>query len=838
MDRTGDAPGQADTRDRAIRRKRRQEDILRDLSFVRRASLRAALASTVALAAIGPAMAQDNASDEMDDVIVVTAQQREQSSQDVPISLQVVDADFIDAVGADDIGDLDAFVPGLDVSNGSPTQPRYSIRGIRTSDFGVGTDPAVGVYVDGVYAARSGASLLAFNDIERIEVLKGPQGTLFGRNSAAGAVSIVTRAPSDELEGRISARVGSHNRQRIEAMLNVPITDTLAVRANFLSNEADGWLTDAVTGEDFRREESSADRISVRWDVTPDTQLILRHSRDNLDQDARPAIGIVALPAWPGVPPLPVDETAYLDPFNAPVMNDVVGNREHRDLAETSLHITHDFGGISLTSISAFREFETGNREDEDGTNRIDLYFDTNNVEDNESFYQELRLAGSTGPVDWLIGASYYDETAIQASETFTYTDTVNTVLGNIGAGTPFTDLEYGLIQPYGLPYSMLGHGWAENMNNHGEFTARAVYGDVIWQATDRLNITLGMRYTEDEKSFEWLNSGRIAPGLDQTLAALDGLGVLALAGASPSDFQFDFVFNLAPYAGVSCDNGVNVAEGVPCVLEDEWNNVSSRAVVDYRLNDDVLLYASYTQGYKAGGFNSVEVGSRFDNEDVISWEVGIKSDFINPDLIFNASFFSYVYEDKQSIRLVVPAGGGIPQYLVQTSDDEAWGVDVQADWGATDALRLYANAQYMDATHKRRIDSNGADVSGEPTGEPFWNLAFGGEYVVDLDGGADIVFQANHAYRGETRCNNQSVLQGTCGGYSAFATGEAQNRTDLRARWTSADDSFWVSAFVNNVFDNRYVGGVNNITASTLGTAFTSVSPPRVWGLEVGYEF
>ncbi len=806
------------------------------IQTVRRHSLRVLLATTVACTALAPALAQDEILDE--DVIVVTAQQRAQSSQDVPISLQVMDSEFISSVAADDMGDLEAFVPGLDVSNGSPTQPRYSIRGITTSDFGVGTDPAVGIYVDGIYAARSGASLLAFNDIERVEVLKGPQGTLFGRNAAAGAVSIITREPSDELEGRVAVRLGSHNRVRTEAMINIPITETLAVRANFLDNSADGWLTDSVTGEDYRREDASADRITVRWDATPSTQILLRHSRDSIDQDARPAIGIVDLPAAPGTPPLPVDTASYLNPFTAPLRNDVVFNREARDLAETTLTIRQDIGEMTLTSLTSYREFDTMNREDEDGTNRIDTYFDTNNVEDNEAFYQEFRLAGTSGPVDWLIGASYYDETAIQASETFTFTDTVNTVLGNIGAGTPFTDLEYGLLVPFGLPFSMLGHSWSENMNNEGEFTARAVYADMIWSATDRLNISLGLRYTEDEKTFQWTNGGRRADSLDQTLAALDGAGILALAGASPADFQFDFVFDLSPLAGVACDNGVNVAEGVACVMEDSWNNLSPRLVVDYQLTDNIMVYGSFSEGYKAGGYNSVEVGSRFENETVTSWEVGFKSDFLDPDLIFNMSAFSYVYEGKQSIRLVVPTGGGVPQYLVQTSDDEAIGVDLELDWQASDVLRLYGNAQWIDSTHKRRTDSNGADLTGEPTGEPFWNIAFGGEYVIDFANESDLTLQANHAYRGESRCNSQSVLQGTCGGFDAFATGEARNRTDLRARWTAPDGALTVSAFVNNLFDNQYVEGVNNITASTLGTPFATISTPRVWGVEFGYDF
>lgn len=797
--------------------------------------MRALLATGAALTALVPAIAQ---AQEVNDVIVVTAQQREQSSQDVPISLQVLDADFVDAIAADDMGDLEAFVPGLEVGSGSPTQPRYSIRGISTSDFGVGTDPAVGVYVDGIYAARSGAALLAFNDVQRIEVLKGPQGTLFGRNSAAGAVSIITNSPSDEFEGNISARFGSHNRTRLEGMLNIPLSETLALRVNALSNKADGWLTDAATGADLGQTDNWAARATLRWDVTPNTEVLLRHSVDSISQDARPAIGIVDLPAYPGVPSLPVDTNAYLNPFDQPVFNDVVNNNESRDLSETTLTINHDMGDMTFTSLTSWREFETGNREDEDGTNRIDLYFDTNNVEDNEAFYQEFRLAGGGGSVDWLVGASYYSETALQRSETFTYTDTVNTVLGNVFGFTPITDLEYGLLVPFNLPFTLLGHEWSEIMYNEGDFTAWAVYGDMIWSATDRMNITLGMRYTEDEKTFQWLNGPRVATSFDETLATLDGMGVLALAGASPADFAFDFIFDLTPYAAVACDNGVNVAEGVACVLEDSWDNPSPRVVIDYQLNDNVMIFGSYSQGYKAGGFNSVEVGSRFDNENVTSWEFGFKSDFADPDLILNMSLFSYVYEDKQSVRLGVPSGGGVPQYLIQTSDDEAFGADIQVDWGASDNLTLFLAAQYIDATHKRRVDSNGADLAGEPTGEPLWNVAFGGEYLVDLGDHGELTFQANHAYRGESRCNSQAVFQGTCGGFPAFATGEAQNRTDFRVHWSSVDGGLSLSAFVNNAFDQRYVNGVNGITRDTLGTPFSSVTAPRVWGLEIGYDF
>ena len=236
-------------------------------------AIAAVLASNAAFAALvapRPVVAQEApAVSSALEVVVVTAQRREQALQDVPIAIQVVGNDLLNDVAAEDMGDLNGFVPGLVVSSDSPTQPKYQIRGVQTSDFGVGTDSAVGVYVDGVYSARSGSSLLAFNDIERIEVLKGPQGTLFGRNSAAGAVSIVTRQPVHEFDGLLKVRLGENNKQRIDGMVNVPLSDTVALRVNGVWNQSDGWVEDAATGKDLWAEDNWAMRSALTWD-TPD----------------------------------------------------------------------------------------------------------------------------------------------------------------------------------------------------------------------------------------------------------------------------------------------------------------------------------------------------------------------------------------------------------------------------------------------------------------------------------------------------------------------------------------------------------------------------------------
>jgi iron complex outermembrane receptor protein len=777
------------------------------------------------------AVAQEMTADGIEE-IVVTAQQRTQSLQDVPIAMQVVDSDLINDVAAEDLGDLNGFVPGLVVSSDSPTQPRYQIRGIQTGDFGVGTDPAVGVYVDGIYAARSGASLLAFNDIERIEVLKGPQGTLFGRNSAAGAISIVTRQPANELDSLLRVRFGEYGKQYYEGMLNTPITDSVALRINGVYNKSDGWLKDAATGKDLWPEENWAGRVALRWELSDATTATFAWDHDDLDQLARPAIGLVSVQSGQPVP-YPADAASYLDPRKAKVYNDVVGNEESRQLDQATLFLDHSFGWADLRSSSSWRQFETVNREDEDGTNLIATYFDTANIESNESFYQEFKLSGATDSLDWVGGVSYYSEKADQVSDTHTYTDGIDTLGVNLGIwdglGLPFP-LYAGtssFTEPFGL--SMLGLPWREAMYNHGDFEAYAAFGDVIWHLNDRTNLTVGLRYTRDTKKFTWKNGAHETPELDEVVATLEQAGFFDSFPIPAEAYRFsDIVFAVdTPNAGVT--------------REDTWDDVSPRFVLDYKITPNVMMFGSVAKGYKAGGYNSVEVGSDFTNEDVWNAEVGMKSLLPDARLMLNASAFYYVYNDKQAIALVNDvAGSDIPQYVIDTSDEQAWGIDVEAQWRPVDHLALYASVEFIDATYKDKLTrgTDPLDLSGEPTGEPHLSAALGASYEWTLGNLGGLDLSGRYAYRGESRCNADSERQGTCQLQSSFEVGEASQRLDLRLAWTSTNEKYGLAAYVTNALDDQYVTGVNNITTDTFGTPFTLVSEPRMWGVEATVAF
>lgn len=771
--------------------------------------------------------------------IVVTAQRRTQALQDVPIAMQVVDNRLIDDVAAENLGDLNGFVPGLVISDNSPTQPRYQIRGIQTGDFGVGTDPAVGVYVDGIYAARSGASLLAFNDVERIEILKGPQGTLFGRNSAAGAISIVTRQPENEFHSTLRVRAGQYGKQYYEGMLNTPLGDSVALRVNGVYNKSDGWLEDAATGRDLMPEENWAGRATLRWQIAERTSATISWDHDDLDQLARPAIGLI--PVQPGQTqiPFPADPSSYIDPRKAPVFNDVVGNEESRQLDQVNLFIDHSFGATDFRSSTSWRQFDTVNREDEDGTNLIGTYFDTANIEDNESFYQEFKFSGRTASIDWVGGVSYYKEKANQISDTHTFTDGIDTLGINLGIfaalgivdefGNPFP-LYAGtsmLIEPFGL--TMLGLPWREAMYNRGDFEAFAAFGDVIWHVNDRTNLTFGLRYTHDSKKFTWINGPHETPELDQVLTALTDLGFFLMFPIPPEAYRFsDIVFQVdTPPGGVT--------------LKDSWDDVSPRLVLDYKLAPNVMVFGSLAKGYKAGGYNSTEVGSKFDNEDVWNFETGIKSVFPEAGVILNASAFYYIYDNKQAIALVNDvAGSDIPQYVIDVSDEKAWGIDVDAQWRPIDPLRLYANVAFIDATYKDKVTrgTDPLDLSGEPTGEPYLSAALGASYTWALGTAGDVELSSRFAYRGKSRCNADSERQGTCALHAAFGVGEATERLDLRLAWTSASDRFGLAAFVTNVLDDQYVNGINNITTDTFGTPFATISEPRMWGVEAMMSF
>ncbi|MFT3755039.1 MAG: TonB-dependent receptor [Pseudoxanthomonas sp.] len=784
------------------------------------------------LAVAGAAQAQDAATPAQDattlDRIMVTAQSREQELKDVPIALQVLGENVLRETAAENLGDLDSFVPGLEVNDNQPTQAGFKLRGLSTGDFGIGTDPTVGVYIDGVYAGRGGGTVLPFLDVERIEVLKGPQGTLFGRNTAAGAVSIITKQPSDVVEGRARVRVGNYGKQYVDGMLNLPAGENVAFRINAMHNSTDGWLDDAATGKPLNDGENWATRAALRWDIGENTRMLLSWDHEDLDQRSHPTIGIVDIPEWPLKPDVPADPDLYHHPLGQPAYTDVADNNETRKFDGATLSFDHAFDWGHLVSTTAWRTFDTYNRAEEDGTNRADLYIDTINIEDNTTWYQEFKFSGSSDRFDWVAGVSWFKEEASQSSVADLMSDSVDTAAGAV-MGMPIFSLLQSVADEYGIPVNLFGHPWRESYDNTVDSTAYAAFGDVIWHATDKLNVTFGLRYTRDSKKFTWYNGFHQADALQAQIQVLEDLGILAAAGLTADDIA---MLDLAYSDDVSYLN-----KGITNRTSDSWSDFSPRFVIDYHVSDDTMLFASLAKGYKAGGYNAFQPGVSFDNEDVWNFEAGIKRDLRDLRLQYEASVFRYDYDNRQAVRLDTTTE--IPRYMISTSDLTAWGLDFSARWHPTDNFSVDFATEWIDSTYKDFITSDGRDLSGQPTGEAYWSFAAGIGYTMPLgDDHGDVLFSLRHSYRGATRCNSGSASQGNCGRYVNFSIGDEQNRTDLYVRWRSPADRWSVAAYANNIFDNRYVTGLHGYGTTVVGTTGAGITEPRFYGMELQYQF
>jgi iron complex outermembrane receptor protein len=789
------------------------------------ASLACSAAAFAAAAEEGPA-APSAATAESSDVlqtVVVTAQHRTEASQDVPIAMQVVTAQQVQKLQATDLAKMDGYIPGLSVSDEQPTQPGYTLRGISISDFGIGTDAPIGIYEDGVYTGKTGGALLLFNDVQRVEVLKGPQGTLFGRNSAAGAISVATNAPTDELAAGATVRFGNYGTRYVDAMVNAPLTDALDARVSFVDNQSNGWLHDAATGVAYDRNGDWGSRAQLLWKAPADTQVRLSWEHEELDQPARPAIGIVPLPPAPGLPPYPADPNTWINPLTAPVYNDVVDGRETRKFDGINLRVEHSFAFGDFTSISAWRHFNTFNREDQDGTNRINLYFDDANIEQNTTYSQEFTLHGKSGPADWVLGASYFYEDAAQQSQLNLYTDSIDTLINNTVPG--LAGGVYGPISAVSQPLtgiSLLGDTWQETMYNHLYARAAAVYGDVIWHLGPQWNLTTGLRFTDDHKDFSWYNPTRLAPQLDTSLAQLSGAGF----PLPPFPYTQNVVFNYP------------VSLTAPYRLNNSWTDVSPRAVLDYKPSEAALLYLSYSRGYEAGGYNALQPGATYNPEYVSNYELGVKSELLDHRLLLNASVYYYLYTHLQNLNLVTN-GSVIPQYEVTTSDQHATGVDFETRWQATDALSLRLLAAYINQTYASYITPDGINLAGQAVGTPLWSVAGGFDYLWRDVASGDVDFTLQGAYGGPTRCNADSANQGSCLTIPAFQIGTSSTRADARLAWTSHGRApVTVAVYGNNLTNKQYVEGVNNLTATTLGTPFTNITAPRFYGVELGVRY
>lgn len=596
-----------------------------------------------------PALAQDvdpaqEAEAEESGEIIVTAQGRSQALADVPLAISAVNAEALQNSGANDIRQLNQLAPSLLVSStGTEANGSARIRGIGTVGDNPGLESSVAVFIDGVYRSRSGVGLNELGEIERVEVLRGPQGTLFGRNASAGLISVVSKAPSFTFGATGEASYGNFDYFRLAAGVTGPLTETLAGRIDGVYSRRDGFYNDAANNTDV----NDRDRFFVRGQLLfePTSELSFRLIGDYtirneaccgavyIDDSITPLLGGLHQPSVP-LTPLQPNGNNIIN-----VLNDLgqslaaFDNAFSRELSVTpgrsydgetqdwgvSLEANWDLGFANLTSITGYRDYDSDQGSDTDYSTVDILYREADGgaARRFQTFSQELRLQGEAfgGRLDWLVGAYYADED-LTLTDNLRFGDQygrfVNCrIISGGGLAGLYSPNSPSCVVPGVGPATLasfgadIANGFAllDTLNDLGTTSDRylqnsrnfAFFTHNIIHITDRLDLTLGLRYTNERKTFDatFGNDNTVCPALQGSL--LDDLAspsatVRGLAGAL---IAFGCQGNsTAELNGVSIDDRRS---------EDEFTGTG---ILSWKPVDDLLLYASYSRGYKAGGFN------------------------------------------------------------------------------------------------------------------------------------------------------------------------------------------------------------------------------------------
>ena len=764
-------------------------------------------------------------------VVTVTAQSRSQQIQNVPIAVQTLAGNALKDVGVVNLADMDAYVPGLSVDALQSTRPLIFLRGVGTQDYGIGTDSPVGIYTDGVYVGKTGGSLLNFNDVKRIEVLKGPQGTLFGRNAAAGVISIVTNDPVERLEASGLVRVGTRGAVHAELLYNTPLAEGLALRITAVDQQDNGWTRNTFDGRRMGEDGDRGLRAALRW-RRDDLDAIISWEHEVMRTSGPPVFSLTGGKVDFGGP------TTWTDPLKQPLANDASPNAQSRTFDGVTLRVTTPLRGATLSSITAYRHFNTQNWQDNDGSANPAAYLGIGNVESNSTWQQEFKLNGQTGALDWVAGASAYRERAVQTENVDVTTSSLDTLIGHAAGIAPYatlTSLAQGIGGATGNAalqgLSLAGLPWRESIRDKGEYRAYAVYGDTIWHLDRSTNLTVGGRFTHDDKRFSWYNPPRTASELDARLAMMQQAQLLQTAVAlkllTP---QQAGALRVLPGRNVEFNNVVSSA--APFASSRSWNNFSPRVVLDRHLTPDHMVYASWSKGYLAGGFDAVGVNGLYDEELVTNTEIGIKGQVRALGLSYDASIFHYDYTNLQSLTLVPSnAAAGVPSYQVTNSDQRATGAEMNVQWTVNRIWRLNGALAYLDQTYAHYVSPTGVRLDGQPVGAPRLSATAGASARWPLwDGTAD--FNVMVGYRGEQRCNADTTAQGTCSPGSSIDAGAAREKVDARLGWSAPSGNWGVGVVVTNLTNKQYV--TPGTLGAVVGSPYSYVTRPRMIALEL----
>ena len=674
-----------------------------------RVPLRFALVLMMSASPLAAAMAQTAGApvetavdDEGIEDIVVTAQRREERLQDVPIAVATIQPSQIATAGLLNSLDLPRIAPGVTTS---PTTANSFfipyIRGVGSNSPATGNDSSIAVYIDGVYQSDKSANILEFNSIERMEVLKGPQGTLFGRNATGGAINIVTRQPQFDFGGSAEVSYARFDEWIAKAYVTGPLSETVAFNASYQHRDGGDFATNTGTrypGEFGGTRGDSVDskllfRPSDRFEATLSAMYMDRET-SNLNSNLNPVRGTTPVGSFFG-------GTFDPDTFEYQGSPNLFGVEAFRATGK----LRYSFDSVDLVSITGYVDTKVISKLDFDGTSAEFFYFDE--IQGVDDFSQELQLIStSDGPLDWVVGAYYFDGKAkIRPLD----------IIQNAPFDTPTASIP---TIPGGSVTSVLAQGGTEAIAGYGQATLEVAPG------TD---LTAGLRYTSEQRdyAFQVRGIGTIAPGV--TLPALTPL--------------------------VS-DSG----------LEKTFNRLTWRLAVNHDLAEDVMGYVSWNRGFKSGTFNMNDFTPGqvpVNPEKLDAYEVGLKSQFADRKVQLNAAAFYYDYSNIQLDIIVAAGGGGAggTTSLQNAASERIYGLDLDLLARPTPALQLRGALTLLDAEYTSFPNAvafvpdalgNGAQTVVNADGArglfaPKWSFTLGADYTADLANDSRLVFSASY---------------------------------------------------------------------------------------------
>ncbi|WP_267392902.1 MULTISPECIES: TonB-dependent receptor [unclassified Sphingomonas] len=782
--------------------------------------------------------------------IVVTARRREERVQDVPIAMSVIGGEEISNTGAFTVNRLQQQLPSLQFYSSNPRNSAINIRGLG-APFGLtndGIEQGVGFYVDGVYIGRIGASTFDFVDVDRVEVLRGPQGTLYGKNTTAGAINITTRAPSFEPEARVEVSGGNYDFYQAKGSISGPLTDKLAIRLSSSTTSRKGTIYDVASDENLHRQKNLGLRGQLLWKATDALDLTLSgdfnvqnplccvqyYARVGATQ--RPlARQYAALAAAFGYAP------PSTDPFDRVTDLDA-GINSRQEIGGASLVANWDLGPATLTSVSAWRYWDWQPQNDRDFIG-LPITTVSQNPSQQKQVSQEIRLASNgANKLDYTVGAFYFHQTIdTQGSQ----------VQGS--AASRFLLSGADALNPNVL------NGLTSTNTISFDNTSFAVFGKLNWALTDRLHLQPGLRVNYDKKSGFYESIVSIHNSQYDFIATADNVAALLAArpaGAARTTFQ-NQINTLAPqrYSPRFSD----------------WN-VSGDFTVSYDITPDIHEYATYAKSFKSGGINlsglplnSTSTGVDLSTqtvkpETVDHFEIGLKTQFLDRRLTVNAAAYWTEVGDYQA-TVNNNAINVIRGYLANADKVRSRGFEFDATLRPSKRFNVYSSGSYTDATYRKFVNAPCAPeltggtalpvVNGQIVGTPAaagtpgnslpycdisgqrlpgiskWSFSYGAEYNVPVGGaGAEVYVGYDGNYRSRFSSNPSPSAYTWIDGYSL---------SNVRAGYRKGDLNLF--GWVRNAFDQNYFELLSTQSGST-GLIVGQPGDPRTYGFTISKSF